>query len=57
MLVTTKANVTYPVTIIKVNGVKSRAFLGTSSGSSQNKSGQERVKSNRNTNKFHHSKT
>ena len=57
MLVTTKANVTYPVTIIKVNGVKSRAFLGTSSGSSQNKSGQERVQSNRNTNKFHHSKT
>ena len=57
MLVTTEANVTYPVTIIKVNCVKSRAFLDTSSGSSQNKSGQERVQTNRNTNKFHHSKS
>ena len=29
MLVTTEANVTYPVTIIKVNGVKGRSHLDT----------------------------
>ena len=34
MLVTTEANVTYPVAIIKVNGVKCRALLDTGSGSS-----------------------
>ena len=34
MLVTTEANVTYPVAIIKVNGVKCRALLGRGSGSS-----------------------
>ena len=34
MLVTTKANKTYPVAIIKVNGVKCRALLDTGSGSS-----------------------
>ena len=33
MLVTTKANVTYPVAIIKVNDVKFRALLDTGSGS------------------------
>ena len=31
MLVTTEANVTYPVAIIKVNGVKCRALLDTDS--------------------------
>ena len=34
MLVATEANVTYPVAIIKVNGVKCRALLDTGSGSS-----------------------
>ena len=34
MLVTTETNVTYPVAIIKVNGVKCRALLDTGSGSS-----------------------
>ena len=34
MFVTTEANVTYPVAIIKVNGVKFRALLDTGSGSS-----------------------
>ena len=34
MLVTTEANVTYPVAIIKINGVKYRALLDTGSGSS-----------------------
>ena len=34
MLVTTEANVTYPVAIIKINGVKCRALLDTGSGSS-----------------------
>ena len=34
MLVPAKANVTYPVAIIKVNGVKLRALLDTVSGSS-----------------------
>ena len=34
MLVPAKANVTYPVAIIKVNGVKLRALLETVSGSS-----------------------
>ena len=34
MLVTTETNVTYPVVIIKVNGVKCRALLDTGSGSS-----------------------
>ena len=34
MLVNTEANVTYPVAIIKVNGVKCRALLDTGSGSS-----------------------
>ena len=33
MLVTTEANVTYPVVIIKVNGVKCRALLDTGSRS------------------------
>ena len=33
MLVTTKANVTYPAAIIKVNDVKFRALLDTGSGS------------------------
>ena len=33
MLVTTEANVTYPVAIIKVNSVKCRALLDTGSGS------------------------
>ena len=34
MLVTTENNLTYPVALIKVNGVKCRALLDTSSGSS-----------------------
>ena len=34
MLVTSRANVTFQVEIIKVNGVKCRALLGTGSGSS-----------------------
>ena len=34
MLVTTETNVTYPVAIIKVNGVKCRALLDKGSGSS-----------------------
>ena len=34
MLVTTETNVTYPVGIIKVSGVKCRALLDTGSGSS-----------------------
>ena len=34
MLVTTETNVTYPVVIIEVNGVKGRAILDTGSGSS-----------------------
>ena len=34
MLVTTENSLTYPVAIIKVNGVKCRALLETSSGSS-----------------------
>ena len=34
MLVTTEANLTYPVAIIKVSGVKCRALLDTGSGSS-----------------------
>ena len=34
MLVSNEANATYPVAIIKVNGVKCRALLGTGSGSS-----------------------
>ena len=34
MLVTTGTNVTYPVAIIKVNGVKFRALLDTGSGTS-----------------------
>ena len=34
MLVTTETNVTNPVAIIKVNGVKCRALLDTGSGSS-----------------------
>ena len=34
MLVTTDANVTYAVAIIKINGVKCRALLDTGSGSS-----------------------
>ena len=34
MLVTTETNVTYPVVIIKVNGVKCRALLDKDSGSS-----------------------
>ena len=34
MLVTTEANVTSPVAIAKVNGVKCRALLDTASGSS-----------------------
>ena len=34
MLVTTETNVTYPVAIIKVNGVKCRALLDTGPGSS-----------------------
>ena len=33
MLVTTKTNVTYSVAIIKLKGVKCRAFLDTGSGS------------------------
>ena len=34
MLVTTEANVTYPVVIIKINGVKCRVLLDTGPGSS-----------------------
>ena len=34
MLVTTEANVAYPVAIIKINGVKCRALLDTGSGRS-----------------------
>ena len=34
MLVTTEVNVTYPVVIIKINGVKCRVLLDTGPGSS-----------------------
>ena len=62
MLVTTETNVTYPVALIKVNGVKCRAFLDTGSGSSYISESlidlfninPERVQNDRNTNKFHY---
>ena len=62
MLVTTKANVTYPVAIIKVNDVKFRALLDTGSGSlyiSESfidllKINPVRKEYKTNSNKFHH---